>query len=108
MRYNRRNHRKLLVVDDRIAYVGGFNIHRESSRRLSGETRWRDSHVAISGALVLEAGKIFDAFWAGHRYAMPANGGSAGLAVNDTRECRRDIRCLYFRRRLRQHANEFI
>jgi cardiolipin synthase len=47
-RDNRRNHRKLLVVDDRIACVGGFNIHRASSRRLYGETRWRDSHVAIS------------------------------------------------------------
>ena len=32
LRYNRRSHRKLLVVDDRVAYVGGFNIHRESSR----------------------------------------------------------------------------
>ena len=95
MRYNRRNHRKLLVVDNRIAYVGGFNIHRASSRHLYGETRWRDSHVAISGALVLDAGKLFDAFWGGHRYAMPANGGLSALAVNDTRECRHHIRCLY-------------
>ena len=95
LRYNRRNHRKLLVVDDRVAYVGGFNIHRASSRRLYGETRWRDSHVAISGTLVLDAGKLFDAFWRGQRLAMPAGGGSASLAVNDTRKCRRYIRCLY-------------
>ena len=42
LRYNRRNHRKLLVIDDRTAYIGGFNIHRESSRRVFGEARWRD------------------------------------------------------------------
>ena len=36
LRYNRRSHRKLFVVDDRVAYVGGFNIHRESSRRCYG------------------------------------------------------------------------
>ncbi|WP_207215746.1 phospholipase D-like domain-containing protein [Pseudolysobacter antarcticus] len=95
MRYNRRNHRKLLVVDDQVAYVGGFNIHRASSRRLYGETRWRDSHVAISGPLVLQAGKLFDAFWRGERLAIPASGGSTGLAVNDTRKCGRYIRCLY-------------
>ena len=28
MRYNRRDHRKLLVVDGQTAYLGGFNIHR--------------------------------------------------------------------------------
>lgn len=29
LRYNRRNHRKLLVVDGRRAFFGGFNIPRE-------------------------------------------------------------------------------
>jgi cardiolipin synthase len=95
MRYNRRNHRKLLVVDDQVAYVGGFNIHRASSRRLYGETRWRDSHVAITGTLVLDAARLFDAFWHGQRVEMPSEDGLASLAVNDTRECRRYIRCLY-------------
>jgi cardiolipin synthase len=95
MRYNRRNHRKLLVVDDLVAYVGGFNIHRASSRRLCGETRWRDSHVALSGTLVLDAGKLFDAFWRGQRVEIPAEDGSSRLATNDTRMCRRYIRCLY-------------
>lgn len=95
MRYNRRNHRKLLVIDDRVAYVGGFNIHRASSRRLYGEARWRDSHVAISGALALDAAKLFDAFWRGQRLAMPAKDGVASLVANDTRTCRRYIRRLY-------------
>lgn len=42
-RFLRRNHRKLLVVYGREAYVGGFNIHRESSRASTGSARWRDT-----------------------------------------------------------------
>ncbi|MFZ5557446.1 MAG: phospholipase D-like domain-containing protein [Pseudomonadota bacterium] len=97
LRYNRRNHRKLLVVDERVAYIGGFNIHRESSRRLYGETRWRDAHAEISGTLVEDAAKLFDAFWRGHRRWMPVqHGGRAtSLVSNHTRTCRHQIRCLY-------------
>ena len=95
LRYNRRNHRKLLVVDDQIAYLGGFNIHRESSRRHYGNARWRDTHASISGALVLDAAKLFDAFWQGHRHWRPALGGDANLVPNHTGKCRHRIRCLY-------------
>lgn len=71
LRYNRRNHRKLLVIDRRIAYLGGFNIHRESSRRAYGEGRWRDTHVAIRGPLVRDAEHFFVAFWHGRRRWHP-------------------------------------
>lgn len=33
LRYNRRDHRKLLVVDNNIAFLGGFNIHKENSKK---------------------------------------------------------------------------
>ena len=46
---NRRNHRKLLVVDEAIAYVGGFNVHAASSLRSFGSGRWRDTHVRFVG-----------------------------------------------------------
>lgn len=59
--FNRRNHRKLLVIDDRIAYVGGFNIHRQSSRRSIGNERWRDTHVRFTGPLVHDALALFEA-----------------------------------------------
>lgn len=97
MRYNRRNHRKLLVVDERAAYVGGFNIHRESSRRVYGASRWRDAHAELSGSLVSDARKLFDAFWRGHRRWMPAQHGGheTSLVSNHTRACRHQIRCLY-------------
>ncbi len=95
LRYNRRNHRKLLVVDAGIAYVGGFNIHRLSSRRFFGEARWRDSHAAISGPLADIAARSFDAFWRGDLRWTPAESESESLISNHTRICRHRIRCLY-------------
>lgn len=95
LRYNRRNHRKLLVVDNEMAYVGGFNIHRESSRRYFGDARWRDSHAAFSGALVRDAVALFDTFWHGHRGWTPKAAGGASLIPNHTLECRHRIRCPY-------------
>jgi len=95
LRYNRRNHRKLLVVDERLAYVGGFNIHRQSSRRFFGETRWRDTHALISGALVFDAVRFFDTFWRGQCYWASTHRDGASLISNHTSTCRHRIRCLY-------------
>lgn len=38
----RRNHRKLLIVDDKIAVTGGFNIMNECSMHYFGRARWLD------------------------------------------------------------------
>lgn len=62
--YNRRNHCKLLIADDRTVYLGGFNIHDESSRRESGCSRWRDTHIRLeSRALTSQAVDLFNVFW---------------------------------------------
>ncbi len=97
LRYNRRSHRKLLVVDDRVGYVGGFNVHRESSRQYHGEARWRDTHAEFSGPLAADAARLFDAFWRGHRRWMPVprDVQELQLVSNHTRVCRHRIRCLY-------------
>jgi cardiolipin synthase len=97
LRYNHRNHRKLLVVDGHTAYIGGFNIHRESSLRFFGASRWRDTHAEISGPLVGDAAQLFDAIWRGHRRWMRVrhSGSAANLISNHTRACRHQIRCLY-------------
>ena len=44
-----RNHRKLLLVDDRIAYIGGMNFADEYYRGAYGEPPWRDNMLEISG-----------------------------------------------------------
>ena len=95
MRYNRRDHRKLLVIDGETAYLGGFNIHREASKRVYGETRWRDLHVRITGPLAAEAEALFNAFWHGHTgWSPPRQPGHGDQIIpNTTRACRILLRC---------------
>ncbi len=71
LKFNRRNHRKLLVIDGSAAWLGGFNIHRENSSREYGESRWRDTHVRIEGPLAQQAKVYFDRFWEGQRRWRP-------------------------------------
>jgi cardiolipin synthase len=44
---HRRNHRKIVLIDRRICYIGGMNIKDENSHRLFGPSRWRDTMMRI-------------------------------------------------------------
>ena len=44
---HRRNHRKIVLIDRRIAYVGGMNVKDEHSQKLVGDIRWRDTMMRI-------------------------------------------------------------
>lgn len=52
-----RNHRKLLVVDDEAAYVGGYNIGGLYA------TKWRDTHARFAGEMVVELENAFVDYW---------------------------------------------
>ena len=96
LRYNRRNHRKLLVVDDCCVYVGGFNLHRESSFALSGPKRWKDVHLRLTGPVSEQAVMLFDDCWHHRiRRSPPSWDGNYRLVPNITRACRRTLHCLY-------------
>ncbi len=103
--YNRRDHRKILVIDENILYLGGFNIHRESSLTVFGRGRWRDTHVCVYGKLAEEAARLFDAFWEGRLDMFPEGTTQvSALVPNNTRICRHPLHCLYadsFRRATR-------
>jgi cardiolipin synthase len=51
-RLNFRNHRKIVVVDGDIAYVGGHNVGDEYVGKHPTLTPWRDTHVAVHGPVV--------------------------------------------------------
>jgi cardiolipin synthase len=56
-----RDHRKILVVDDRVGFVGGYNIGEAYA------TEWRDTHVRITGPGVWDLKRAFADFWNLHR-----------------------------------------
>jgi cardiolipin synthase A/B len=56
---NMRNHRKLLIVDGNLAFLGGINIGAENSARLSGASHIRDVHFRVEGPAVR---LVMDAF----------------------------------------------
>lgn len=51
-RLNFRNHRKVVVVDGRIGYVGGFNVGDEYLGLNKKFGYWRDTHLRIEGSAV--------------------------------------------------------
>lgn len=69
---NQRDHRKLLVVDGRTAFLGGINIssvYSGGSRRPSkaapteDSLAWRDTDLQLQGPVVAEFQKLFIATW---------------------------------------------
>lgn len=51
-RINYRNHRKIVVIDNKLAYVGGFNIGKEYVDLDERFGHWRDTHLRIRGTAV--------------------------------------------------------
>lgn len=47
-----RNHRKLIIVDDRVAFVGGFNIGKEWLPRCVDGDNWKDVMLKVTGPSV--------------------------------------------------------
>ena len=61
-RFGIRNHRKLLVCDGRVAFIGGFNLSDEYEG--DGVTRgWRDLGLRVEGSLVAELATSFEAMF---------------------------------------------
>lgn len=61
--FNFRNHRKILVVDGQVAFMGGANIGEEYLGR-SSVGSWFDVHLKIQGPAVLHLQRVFADDWA--------------------------------------------
>ena len=63
---NFRNHRKIVVADGRVAWIGGHNVGDEYLGKDPKFGHWRDTHVRIEGPAVLKAQISFaeDWYWA--------------------------------------------
>lgn len=60
---NRRNHRKVCVIDGEIAWVGSFNWERSHSRRELGDQAWRDTAARVTGQAVIVLSRAFTTAW---------------------------------------------
>lgn len=61
---NHRNHRKIVVVDDKLAYLGGMNIGDEyMGRNPRRNLPWRDTHIRITGDAVEYIQRCFAQDW---------------------------------------------
>ncbi len=62
---NLRNHRKVLVVDDRVAFTGGMNISdRHLAQRTANPRRVVDTHFRLCGPVLASLAAVFHADWA--------------------------------------------
>jgi cardiolipin synthase len=87
-----RTHRKILVVDNEVAFTGGVGIASEWEGDARGPSEWRDSHFRIEGPMVLALKAAFLTDWrdTGHsidlsdaRIERPAEAGDTDVALLD-------------------------
>ena len=103
----RRNHRKILIVDDEVGFTGGLNISDDYASPADGGRGWRDTHCELRGPIVGDLGRSFRRSWlnaGGKEYPAPPSADlidpTAGpslvrLLDNTQRRRRRRIRRAY-------------
>ncbi len=62
-RYNHRTHRKLLIIDGNVAFIGGVDIADEWMGNADSPQHWRDNHYEVTGPVVAQLQAIFMANW---------------------------------------------
>jgi len=60
---NYRNHRKTVIADGTVGFIGGHNVGDEYMGRNPGFGAWRDTHARIRGPIVLQLQLIFVEDW---------------------------------------------
>jgi len=58
-----RDHRKIIVVDDRVGFTGGLNIADDYAAVEDGGVGWHDMHCRVTGPIVLDLARMFRRTW---------------------------------------------
>ena len=74
---NFRSHRKIVICDGNVGFLGGINLHDPAAARGSGKDAWRDQHARIDGEPVRKLQRHFLENWT-------YSGGSFRLAAKKT------------------------
>ncbi|MFD4818536.1 cardiolipin synthase [Peribacillus butanolivorans] len=62
-KFNFRNHRKIIIIDGEIGFVGGLNIGEEYLGRNKNIGFWRDTHMVLEGEAVYMLHTVFLLDW---------------------------------------------
>lgn len=92
LRLNYRNHRKLVVIDGKIGYTGGFNVGDEYLGLDKKFGYWRDTHLRIQGTAVAtlqarfimdwnEASRYHDITFVPEHFPEPEQTGHVGMQI---------------------------
>jgi cardiolipin synthase len=58
-----RTHRKIVVCDGRVGFIGGMNVADAHSAECSGAAAWRDTHLRLEGSAVRVLQRVFAEDW---------------------------------------------
>lgn len=62
-RLSHRDHRKIIVVDDRVGFTGGLNIADDYAAVEDGGVGWHDMHCRVTGPIVSDLARMFRRTW---------------------------------------------
>jgi cardiolipin synthase len=62
-RLSHRNHRKVIVIDDQVAFTGGLNIANDYAAVEDGGVGWHDMHCRVTGPIVHDLARMFRRTW---------------------------------------------
>lgn len=62
-RLSHRDHRKIIVVDDEVAFTGGLNISNDYASVADGGVGWHDMHCRVVGPIVIDLSRMFRRSW---------------------------------------------
>ncbi len=88
-----RDHRKIIVVDETVAFTGGLNISNDYAAVVDGGVGWHDMHCRVSGPIVADLARMFRRSWlraGGATYPAPSPAGedTHAAAASPTGETR--------------------
>ncbi len=63
--WNKRAHRKILICDGKIGFVGGMNLCDDHAPLSAGGHDWPDAHARVEGPAAYDLDRLFRAVWHG-------------------------------------------
>jgi cardiolipin synthase len=79
-----RDHRKILVIDNEVAFTGGLNIANDYASVADGGVGWHDVHCRVRGSIVFDLARLFRRNWirsGGTSYPSPPRASHAKSIV---------------------------